>query len=107
MTTSGMRARPAGGELGDELGDGVGGKKGEEGVEVDAIAELGVGDVVGKREEKQRQGHEAGEGAHPVAVEEEKAGEPEQGGEESVELIDGRADRTAGSRPRSGRCGGG
>jgi len=86
-----MRARPSGGEL----GDGVGGKEGEEGVEVDAVTELGVGDVVGKREEEQRQGQEDGEGAHPVAVEEDKAGESEQGGEESVELIDGRAVETA------------
>ena len=102
-----MRARPAGGELGGELGDGVGGQEGEEGVEVEAVAELGVGDVVGKREEEQGQGHEDGEGAHAVAVEEDKAGEPEQGGEESVELIDGRAVQHCRSRPRSGRCGGG
>src|SRR5208283_3152008 len=90
-------ARPSGGEL----GEGVGGKEGEEGVEVDAVTELGVGDVVGKREEEQRQGHEDGEGAHAVAEEEDKAGETEDGGKESVELKDRRAARIAGSRPEA------
>ncbi len=91
------RARPAGGEL----GDGVGGQEGEERIDVESVTELGVGDVVGKREEKQGEGHEDGKGPHAVAVEEDKAGEAEDGGEERVKFIDARAAHAARSRPEA------
>jgi len=83
------------------LGDGVGGQEGEEGVDVEAVTELCVGDVVGKREEEQGEGHEDGKGPHAVAIEEGKAGETEQRSEERVEFIDQRGARTARSRPEA------
>ena len=83
------------------MGDGVGGQEGEEGVDVEAVTELGVGDVVGKREEEQGEGHEDGKGPHAVAIEEGKSGETEDGGEECVEFIDARGARTACSRPEA------
>ena len=87
--------------VGGELGDGVGGQQGEQRIEIEAVAKLRVGDVVGKRKEEQGQGHEEGEGRHAVAVEKDKAGEPEQGCQERVEFIETRRVHIAGPRPEA------
>ena len=84
-----------------DLGDRVSRQDGQERVDVEAIAEFGVRDVVGKWEEQQWQSHQDRKPARPLAVDQDQAGEAEHGRKQGVKLVDEGAISVAGARPEA------